>query len=105
MAILALYDPPALRRIDRILEKGKGKEEELIALAVLKYGPEPAVSTAAMARGDRFASIVKATAAMRRASGDSGMNPTLSGSWQVQNEEADGGSSGGKWRFNAPWSS
>lgn len=53
MALLALYDPKALRKIDRILAKSQGKEEQLLQLAVLKYGPEPKYSN--VARDGAFA--------------------------------------------------
>lgn len=55
MALLAVYDPKALRKIDRILAKSKGKEEQLLQLAVLKYGPEPKYSN--VSRDGAFASL------------------------------------------------
>lgn len=55
MALLAVYDPKALRKIDRILAKSKGKEEQLLQLAVLKYGPEPKYSN--VSRDGAFAAL------------------------------------------------
>ena len=49
IAIFEKYAPNKLGTVDAALEKYSGREEDLISALVAKYGPEPAVSTIALA--------------------------------------------------------
>ncbi len=40
-AMVHRYEPNQLARVDALLEKHQGKEEELLRRMVAKYGPEP----------------------------------------------------------------